>query len=1135
MIAGLLSGCGWYVGDQDQLMPAGPDNPLGFWERQDVVALNDGMLEAAGGCWFRPAPIESKDSSAVLEKVLSELGAHAPWLIKDPRLLLTWPAWSGALSDSLKLFVYRAPLTVATSLHKRHGFPLHFGLDLWEFYNRQALIILESSEFVATSYDAFSDTPEQAWATLCERLEQQGAVVEAGESVSYFEQNMNHAPAGDADWSRLSPEQLALHKCCAGLCESGDRKFTLPAASPGLEQRIQEFANAYAQLADVPTLRIAVDQAQVERDKARQDYATTTDQLAAVRSAHQRDSKELEFLREERTTRETELAEVQAALVVRDAEVELLQQHVADWTQRSEEAKAKAEYLFYQLDASYLKLLQFQGSLLGRIARIFSFLYKLLTLRRGQQTAYEDVIADARVHVETYQSSLPQAQQSRLRMGWSVITYLLRHPVASLRSFSWHRLRRALAVFFGSNNNDLQLWIGQRFPDIDDQHQHQMDPDLDGALDTLQLAFAEHARPKVSIVIPVYNEYRMTLFCLRSLLENTEGVDYEVIIADDASGDLTTSMSQRVAGITIERAPENQGFVRNCNAGAQRARGEFILFLNNDTAFTKAWLEQLVAVLDDDPEVGIVGPMLLFGDGRLQEAGGIIWDDASGWNYGRLDDSSRPQYNYRKETDYVSGACLLVRVDLWQQLGGFDERYVPAYYEDTDLCFAARAAGFKVVYQPASRIYHFEGVSNGTDLGAGIKQHQLVNREKFQQKWQDTLQQQHFPNGEQVFLARDRSRNRRTVLVVDHYVPSYDKDAGSRSTWMYLQLMVELGYNVKFIGANFFPHQPYTSVLQAQGIEVLVGEHMARNLSAWLQENASNIDVVYIHRPHVAEQFLKQLSALKPRPKIIYFGHDLHFLRIEREFAVTAETALVESARQWKARELAVFDVVDQVYYASQVEIDVIRDQAPQVKATAIPLYVLDAQQQADYDWQQRQDILFVAGFNHPPNVDGLIWFVDEVMPLVWQDCPELKLHVVGSYAPAAVTALANERVLIHGYLSDDDLALQYAKARMVAVPLRFGAGVKGKVLEAVQYGLPLVTTPVGAEGLPEADSVFNVEESSADFARAIIELDSGDPCRLARCERYGDYLRDHFSKARARDILFRDFGDPVHEREATR
>jgi glycosyltransferase involved in cell wall biosynthesis len=230
---------------------------------------------------------------------------------------------------------------------------------------------------------------------------------------------------------------------------------------------------------------------------------------------------------------------------------------------------------------------------------------------------------------------------------------------------------------------------------------------------------------------------------------------------------------------------------------------------------------------------------------------------------------------------------------------------------------------------------------------------------------------------------------------------------------------------------------------------------------------------------------------------------------------------------------LSVFSKVDKVYYPSQVEVEVILETRPGTPVQAIPLYVLDDSEEGDYRWEDRQDILFVAGFNHPPNVDGLCWFIDEVMPLVWQSCPQLKVHVVGSNAPVVVTALATDRVIVHGYLSDEELARQYSRARMVAVPLRFGAGVKGKVLEALQHGLPLVTTPIGAEGLPEPESVFNVEDTAEDFAAALVALEQGDSKRLQRCQRYCHYLNEHFSKARAREILFRDFGTPDIEREA--
>ena len=346
--------------------------------------------------------------------------------------------------------------------------------------------------------------------------------------------------------------------------------------------------------------------------------------------------------------------------------------------------------------------------------------------------------------------------------------------------------------------------------------------------------------------------------------------------------------------------------------------------------------------MEADDSVGICGPMLLFDDGQLQEAGGIVWSDASAWNYGRMANPMLPAFNYRREVDYVSGACMLVRRSVWDELGGFDERFAPAYYEDTDFCFAARAAGYRVVYQPYARVYHFEGGTHGTDYGAGGKKHQLVNAKKFLDKWHPTLESEHFPNEEQVFLARDRSRHRRTVVVVDQYVPFYDRDAGSRSTWLYLQLMVEMGYNVKFVAASFHPHQPYTDDLQNLGVEVLVGEDMARSLNDWLRDNAASIDVVYMHRPHVAEQFLEVFESMNPRPRLVFFGHDLHFLRVQREHEITRSESSRQEAKQWKKRELNVLSRVDKAYYPSQVEVDMIADIAPGIDARAIPLYVLD-------------------------------------------------------------------------------------------------------------------------------------------------------------------------------------------------
>jgi len=507
-----------------------------------------------------------------------------------------------------------------------------------------------------------------------------------------------------------------------------------------------------------------------------------------------------------------------------------------------------------------------------------------------------------------------------------------------------------------------------------------------------------------------------------------------------------------------------------------------------------------------------------------------MWDDGSAWNFGRADDPDKPQYNYLKEVDYVSGACLLVRASLWQDMGGFDERYAPAYYEDADLAFMARDKGYKVVYQPAAKVFHFEGVSNGTDVTSGVKQYQVTNQETFRLKWQVVLEAAHFPNAEQVFYARDRSRHKRTVLFIDHYVPHYDKDAGSRSTLQYVQLMLDMGYRVQFMGANFFPHKPYTTMLQQMGVEVLVGEYMARNLDKWLRENASYIDNIYLHRPHVAEQFLDSLERMNPRPKIVFFGHDLHYLRVQREFALKGDEELKKASEQWQSREFAVFDRVDTVYYPSEVEVEQITQVRQGLDVKSIPLYALPPREAPEYLPQEREGILFVGGFNHPPNVDAVSWFVAQVMPLVATQNPSVVLHIVGSNPTDAVTELQQHNVKVYGYLSDDELDTLYRRVKLAVVPLRYGAGVKGKVLEAIQQKVPLLTTAVGAEGIPEANQVMEICESPQEFADKVLAIAAGDSSLLAKLPAYQPWLETHFSATRAAQIIEQDFGSPLRD-----
>ena len=268
------------------------------------------------------------------------------------------------------------------------------------------------------------------------------------------------------------------------------------------------------------------------------------------------------------------------------------------------------------------------------------------------------------------------------------------------------------------------------------------------------LSFEKTASPLVTIIIPCRNEWAFTHSCLYAIRNNTTAIPCEIVVADDTSTDETENIANLVAGVTVVRNTVNLGFLRNCNNAANTAKGKYLVFLNNDTNVQKGWLNSLLETIERDPMIGMVGPKFVYPDGKLQEAGGIIWNDASGWNYGKWDDPDRQQYNFARETDYISGACLMIRKALWEEIGGFDERYAPAYYEDSDLAFEVRKRGFKVVYQPASVVVHFEGTTCGTDSGKGIKKYQEINRAKFFRKWETVLKNEHFLPGQVRYAVK---------------------------------------------------------------------------------------------------------------------------------------------------------------------------------------------------------------------------------------------------------------------------------------------------------------------------------------------------------------------------------------------
>jgi GT2 family glycosyltransferase len=625
-------------------------------------------------------------------------------------------------------------------------------------------------------------------------------------------------------------------------------------------------------------------------------------------------------------------------------------------------------------------------------------------------------------------------------------------------------------------------------------------------------------RPIVSIIIPSYGQVKHTLNCLASLAEAPPRCAYEILVVEDASGDRQILKLREVEGIRLIENERNLGFLFSCNSAASQALGEYLYFLNNDTIVEKGAIDDLVAFAEARPDAGLVGSRLLFADGYQQEAGGIVWADGSAWNYGRSDDPLKPEYNYVREADYISGAAILTPRAVWDRLGGFDSFFAPAYCEDTDYAFRVRGLGLKVYYLPTSRVYHFEGVSHGTDTGKGIKAYQVVNLQKLATRYKETLEQDHFPNAQRVMRARDKARRKRILLMIDHYTPEPDRDAGSRSMIEIIRTLQSMNYVVKFWPENLNYEPIYVPRLQRMGVEVLYAPYIL-SLEEWLAANGAEIDVTLISRPRVAQYALDDVRKGTKAP-IVYYGHDLHYKRQQREAEVMNRPEKAAGARKLFELERSLWRETDSTLYPAQEEADEVRAFEPGVEAFAINAYCFE-------NFVKRTvatsgaNVLFVAGFGHPPNVDAALWVASEIFPLVKKRRPDATLSLVGSNPTAEVLALASDEIEVTGWVSSEELKARYSRARVAAVPLRFGAGVKLKVVEAMVEAVPLVTTPVGAQGLPALDQVASVKESPEDVAEAILRwLNASDEAWLQASDALGHYVQARYSRAKMRECL---------------
>lgn len=594
--------------------------------------------------------------------------------------------------------------------------------------------------------------------------------------------------------------------------------------------------------------------------------------------------------------------------------------------------------------------------------------------------------------------------------------------------------------------------------------------------------------PRVTVILVLWNQAPLTLACLRSLAEEVS-VPMEVIIVDNASSDRTAELLQNVHNARILRQDDNIGFLRGVNAALSEVRSGHVLLLNNDATLRRGTLAAAVEAMESAADIGAVGGPIILPNGALQEAGSIIWRDGTCQGYGRDDEPQSGPYMFRREVDYSSGAFLLIREGLFQQLGGFDEAYAPAYYEETDLCMRLRANGYRVIYEPRAAIDHFE-FGSSTKVSTALEL-QNQNRKTFCEKHARVLAERHLPASKANILAARMRDDRPRILYIEDRVPLPNVGAGLPRANEILRLMVDAGFFVTFLPSTH-PTEDWSETWAAvpEDVEVVMNVGLT-GLEAFLIERAGYYGQIFISRPHNMAK-LVEINERRPEllkdVRIIYDAEAIFASRDLCKAELLGDAALRKRALREEREELSLAAVAQHVTAVNTAEAErfqSINGPVVSVLGHALPAAPTPA------GFNDRSHVLFLGNLAHDdsPNVDSYVWFVEEVMPhldTVFEG--QSRFLVAGRNDAASVQARHSEKIKLLGPV--EDLDALFNQCRVFVAPTRYAAGIPHKVHQAASLGVPVVATSLLARQLGWEDGRhLLVADTAEEFATAVSKL----------------------------------------------
>jgi len=577
--------------------------------------------------------------------------------------------------------------------------------------------------------------------------------------------------------------------------------------------------------------------------------------------------------------------------------------------------------------------------------------------------------------------------------------------------------------------------------------------------DRVDLKFERPLNPTVSIILVLYNKAELTYQCLKSIIKETS-LDYELIIIDNNSTDQTNDLMTKVEGVTYIKNEDNVGFLKACNQARQYVTGEYILLLNNDAVIKNGSLKAGIDAFSVSDDIGVVGGKILHLDGMMQEAGSIIWSDASCLGYGRREHPDYFKYTYKHEVDYVSGALFFTPVKLWDEMGGFDERLAPCYYEETDFCIRAAKRGLKIIMEPKCQVTHFEfGSSSYSDYA--VKQMQK-NKLVIEDIHKDFLLTKYEAKPENIELAANTSK-RKTVLYMDDQIPFDMLGAGFPRA---KDVIAEINKSADVIVYPFCDNSDWGDMSLYEGIMLL--PFAEQEALEYIKSVLAKIDAVWVSRPHNMEKLISRgwLSLFKENNiPVIY---DAEALFSERE-KLRCDLKGLEYDAEVEKNEFKLIDSADVVITVSDAEKKKITASVSK-DAYVIGHPCLSHKVKKELS---SNEILFVGNLVgsslDSPNVDSIDYFLENYHGFLVKN--NLQLVLVGKIDDDNASRWKLDNVIVKGCV--DSLEESFENALCTIAPTRFAAGIPHKIHESLSW-----STPVLASELILQQCGFDVDES---------------------------------------------------------